>query len=87
MSRRCCSTYQIILFTCNHTNHLSNRADINQRTGRGKFKKVMWYRERLGYGNDLIGQRLAPWKTGQEAQYAAFADRLLPGGSSRTWIL
>lgn len=42
----------------------------------------MWYRQRFGYGNDLVGQPLAPWKAGQEAQYAAFADRLLPGGSS-----
>lgn len=61
--------------------NISNRTDINQRTGSGKFKKVMWYRKRFGYGNDLVGQPVEPWKRGQEAEYVAFADRILPGNS------
>lgn len=32
------------------------RAELDIRTGRGRYKKAMFYRYRKGYGNDLARQ-------------------------------
>lgn len=55
-----------------------NRAEMGYRIGKGRFKLVMWYRQMLGYGNDIINQPVKGWNERQREQYAEFASHLLP---------
>ena len=54
------------------------RAEIDQRTSAGRFRKVMWYCHELGYGNDILGHPVESWKTSHEAELMAFISRLVP---------
>jgi len=49
---------------------------MEQRTGPGRFKKVVSYRRGLVYGNDLCGQRIAPCDNGSDMEKGVHQFRL-----------
>ena len=59
------------------------RAEMDHRTGTGRFKKVMWYHKGLGYGNDILNQPVQVWNERHMAELAEFSSRFFPntGGS------
>lgn len=54
---------------------------MDHRTRATSFKKVMWFRRGLGYGNDVLDQPVEAWITVHEERYDEFASRFLPRGS------
>ncbi|EEU38269.1 uncharacterized protein NECHADRAFT_77065 [Fusarium vanettenii 77-13-4] len=56
---------------------------IKQRTGRDKYKMVMWYSHLTAYANDLTEQTVGPWHDGFGGAFAEFIRPLVPRGSSR----
>ncbi|SPO04073.1 uncharacterized protein DNG_06756 [Cephalotrichum gorgonifer] len=53
-------------------------AEMDCRTGAGRFKKVMWYHRTLGYGNDVLGQPVEAWSGREKALYTEFVSSFLP---------
>ncbi|KAM6532721.1 hypothetical protein FALCPG4_005772 [Fusarium falciforme] len=56
---------------------------IKQRTGRDKYKMVMWYSHSTAYANDLTEQTIGPWHDGLAGAFAEFIRPLVPRGPSR----
>ncbi|SPO06857.1 uncharacterized protein DNG_09551 [Cephalotrichum gorgonifer] len=54
------------------------RAEMDRRTGCGLFKKLVWYDDSLGYGNDLLDEPVEPMTPGSKVRYASFVSSLLP---------
>ncbi|RSL72191.1 hypothetical protein CEP53_001188 [Fusarium sp. AF-6] len=57
---------------------------IKQRTGRDKYKMVMWYSHSTAYANDLTGQTVGPWHDDLSGAFAEFIRPLVPRGPSRS---
>lgn len=38
-----------------------DRAEINQFKAYDRLKKVLWYHQDVGYGNNLIERLITPW--------------------------
>ena len=57
-----------------------HRAEMNHRTGPGRFKKVMWYYLLAEYGNDIVNRPVEAWKRTHPEDYIRFVKRLLPCG-------
>jgi hypothetical protein len=51
---------------------------MDQRTGPGRFKKVMWYRADVAYGNDLTEEPMSVWDAGLELSVMDFCSHLAP---------
>ncbi|RSM08682.1 hypothetical protein CDV31_008024 [Fusarium ambrosium] len=56
---------------------------IKQRTGRDKYKMVMWYSHSTAYANDLTDQTVGPWHDDLSGAFAEFIRPLVPRGPSR----
>ena len=54
------------------------RAEIDQRTGAGKHKKLVWYYTKREYGNDILGQPVESWEERHVAEFEAFISRIMP---------
>lgn len=79
-----CLMYGVITFpkclTLNlrYADTSTHRAELDQRTGAGLYKKVVWYHRGVGYGNDLVECPVAPWDESMMEAYAAFVRPLMP---------
>ena len=54
------------------------RAEMDYRTGSGRYKKVMWYNKDLGYGNDVCNQPVEAWKKEHKDHFISFVKPFLP---------
>ena len=55
------------------------RAELEQKTRSGRYKKVRWFYRDVGFGNDLEGQFVRPWLwEWTERMFTGFASRLIP---------
>lgn len=57
----------------------TNRAELDQSTRAGSYKKVMWYHRGVGYGNDLLERPVAPCDEDAMKAYAEFVSPLMAG--------
>jgi hypothetical protein len=55
-----------------------NRAEMDLRTGSGRYKRVMWFQDRQGYGNDLADMPMDVWKESFAEDLEAFFGHLIP---------
>lgn len=53
---------------------------MNRRVSLKSYKKVMFYNNKLGYGNDVLDQPVEAWRAEHKERYAEFASRFLPRG-------
>ncbi|SPO03115.1 uncharacterized protein DNG_05797 [Cephalotrichum gorgonifer] len=53
-------------------------AEMDRRTGSGRYKKVMWYNSKHGYGNNVLHEPVEARKSAHNARYADFVRGLLP---------
>lgn len=53
---------------------------MNRRVSLKTYKKVMFYHEELGYGNDVLDQPVEAWRAEHKERFVEFVSRFLPRG-------
>lgn len=48
------------------------RAELDIRTGPGRYRKVMWFSYQTGYGNDLENKPVYDWNEVYVAEFNEF---------------